>query len=215
MAEDRNNRIILAQNLDRLMRLHSKTRRDLCNDLSISYMTLSDWLRGKTYPRIEKLERLAEYFGVSKSVLVEQHASQVPQINIPKAVRIPVFARVAAGIPIDAIEEVIDWEEISPEVAADGEYFAIRVKGDSMEPRITNGDVIIVRKQEDADDGDLVVALIDGNDAVCKRLRKYENGMVALISTNPAYDPMYFSKAEVDSVPVQIIGKVKELRAKF
>ena len=134
---------------------------------------------------------------------------------ITTAVRIPVFARVAAGIPFEAIEDIIDWEEITPEMAADGKYFGLCICGDSMEPRICNGDVVIVRKQDDADDGDIVIALVNGNDAVCKRLRKYENGMVALISTNPAYDPMYFSKGEVDETPVRIIGKVKELRGKF
>ena len=83
-----------------------------------------------------------------------------------------------------------------------------------MEPKISNGDVVIVRKQSDADDGDLVIALVNGNDAVCKRLKKYAEG-IALLSTNPAYEPMYFSEKEIVEKPVEIIGKVKELRAKF
>ena len=99
-------------------------------------------------------------------------------------------------------------------MAADGEYFGLQVKGDSMEPKISDGDVVIVRKQSDADDGDLVIALVNGDDAVVKRLKKYADG-IALISTNPAYEPMYFSKADSESKPVSIIGKVKELRAKF
>ena len=83
-----------------------------------------------------------------------------------------------------------------------------------MEPRIKNGDVVIVRKQSDADDGDLVIALINGDDAVVKRLKKYKDG-IGLISSNPTYDPLYFSNEEIESKPVEIIGKVKELRAKF
>jgi repressor LexA len=83
-----------------------------------------------------------------------------------------------------------------------------------MEPRIRDGDVVIVRKQSDADDGDLVIALVNGADAVVKRLKKYADG-IALISTNPAYEPMYFSQADIESHPVEIIGKVRELRAKF
>lgn len=130
------------------------------------------------------------------------------------AVVIPVLGRVAAGIPLTAAEYIIDTEEISEAMAADGEYFGLQVKGDSMEPRIRNGDVVIVRKQSDADDGDLVIALINGDDAVVKRLKKYKDG-IGLISNNPAFDPMYFSNAEIDSKPVEIIGKVKELRAKF
>ena len=131
------------------------------------------------------------------------------------AFRIPVLGRVAAGIPIEATEDVLDFEEITEEMRRDGEYFALKIQGDSMEPKISNGDVVIVRQQEDADDGDIVIALVNGDDAVCKRLKKYQDGSVALISTNPAYDPMFFSKDEIDETPVKIIGRVKELRAKF
>ncbi len=129
-------------------------------------------------------------------------------------VKINVLGRVAAGIPITAIENIIDTEEISQEMAADGEYFALKIKGDSMEPKISDSDIVIVRKQDFADDGDLVIALINGDDAVCKRLKKYEDG-IALISFNPKYDPLYFNKDEIINKPVQIIGKVKELRARF
>lgn len=83
-----------------------------------------------------------------------------------------------------------------------------------MEPKFSNGDVVIVRKQSDADDGDIVIALVNGDDAVCKRLKKYKDG-IALISTNPSYEPMYFTKEDIEKRPVSILGKVKELRAKF
>lgn len=83
-----------------------------------------------------------------------------------------------------------------------------------MEPKISNGDIVIVRKQSDADNGDTVIALINGDDAVCKRLRKYENGIV-LISNNPKYDPRIFSKKDTDDIPVRIIGRVMELRSRF
>lgn len=130
------------------------------------------------------------------------------------AVVIPVLGRVAAGIPLTVSEYIVDTEEIPAAMAADGEYFGLMIKGDSMEPKISNGDVVIVRKQEDADDGDIVIALVNGDDAVCKRLKKYSDG-ISLISNNPAYEPMYFTNSEISEKPVQIIGKVKELRAKF
>lgn len=130
------------------------------------------------------------------------------------AVVIPVLGRVAAGIPMTASEYIVDTEEIPAAMAADGEYFGLMIKGDSMEPKISNGDVVIVRKQADADDGDIVIALVNGDDAVCKRLKKYNDG-ISLISNNPAYEPMYFNNTEISEKPVQIIGKVKELRAKF
>lgn len=129
--------------------------------------------------------------------------------------KIPVLGRVAAGLPIVAEEEILDWEEISGEMALNGEYFALQIKGDSMEPRMESGDVVIVRQQEDADSGDYVIALVNGDDAVCKKLMKYEDGSIALVSLNPAYKPMYFSGAEIDSTPVRIIGRVMELRGKM
>ena len=182
---------------------------------------------------------LAEKIGVSKQLLYKYENNIVTNIPSDKieqiavlchtmpailmgwampqnatAVRIPVLGRVAAGTPIEALEDVIDYEDIPEKLARSGDYFALRIKGDSMEPRISNGDTVIVRKQEDADDGDIVIALINGNEGTCKRLKKYPDG-IALVSINPAYDPMYFSGEEVSSTPVRIIGRVMELRAKF
>lgn len=85
-----------------------------------------------------------------------------------KAIRIPVLGNVAAGIPIEAIEDVIDYEEISEELAHTGDFFALKIEGDSMEPRICNGDVVIVRKQNYAESGDLVIVLVNGDSATCK-----------------------------------------------
>lgn len=131
-----------------------------------------------------------------------------------KGVTINVLGRVAAGIPLEAIEDVIDTEEISSELAKTGEFFGLQIDGDSMEPKFSKGDVVIVRRQSDAESGDIVIALINGDDATCKRLRKYRDG-IELISTNPTYKPMFFSNDEIENKPVKIIGKVVELRAKF
>jgi repressor LexA len=120
-----------------------------------------------------------------------------------------------AGVPIDAYEEILDYEEILPETAADGEYFGLRVSGDSMEPKFSEGDVVIVRQQSDADSGDIVIALVNGSDATIKRLIKYAEGGIALVASNPTYAPLRFTEAEISSKPVQIVGKVVELRAKF
>lgn len=131
-----------------------------------------------------------------------------------KGVVINVLGRVAAGIPIEAIEDIIDTEEISEELAKTGDFFGLQIHGDSMEPRMKAGDVVIVRKQDDAESDDIVIALVNGDDATCKRLKKYADG-ISLISNNPAYAPMYFSNKEIEEKPVRIIGRVVELRAKF
>lgn len=131
-----------------------------------------------------------------------------------KGVTIPVLGEVAAGIPIEAIEDIIDYEEISKDMAHTGDFFGLRIKGDSMSPRISEGDVVIVRQQNDAESGDIVIVLVNGESATCKRLVKYKDG-ISLISFNPMYNPMTFSNDEIKSKPIKIIGKVVENRQKY
>lgn len=129
-------------------------------------------------------------------------------------VRIPVLGFVRAGLPMNAVENIIDYEEISAETARSGEFFALQIKGDSMEPKISEGDVVIVKKQSVVNNGEVAVVLVNGDEATVKKFYKSKTG-IKLISTNPSYDPLYFSPQEVDSLPVEVIGKVVELRAKF
>lgn len=131
-----------------------------------------------------------------------------------KGFSVPVLGYVRAGIPIEAVEDILDYEEISAELANTGEFFALKIKGDSMEPKISEGDVVIVRKQETVENGELAVVLVNGNDATVKRFYMNESG-VTLISSNPSYPPFIYSKKEVAELPVRVIGKVVELRAKF
>lgn len=86
--------------------------------------------------------------------------------------KIPVLGTIPAGIPIEAVEEILDYEEIPQEWATQGEYFGLKVKGNSMEPRIMNGDVVICRKQSDAESGNVCVIMVNGNDATLKQIKK-------------------------------------------
>ena len=208
---DEKQREIFANNLSYYVANSGKQQKDIAKALGFNQKTFNGWCNGLSMPTMGKIQALADYFGIGKSDLVDERVISKTAVT---SYRIPVLGRVAAGLPIEAQQEILDWEEISGEMALDGEYFALQIKGDSMEPRMRNGDVVIVRQQEDADDGDTVIALVNGNDAVCKRLKKYQDG-IALVSTNPAYEPMYFSGSEIDGVPVRIIGRVMELRAKF
>ena len=84
-----------------------------------------------------------------------------------------------------------------------------------MEPRIKEGDVVVVRKQEDAETGDTVVVLVNGDAATVKRIKREPDGGLWLLPNNPAFEPQHYSPAEVSDLPVTICGKVVELRAKF
>ena len=132
-----------------------------------------------------------------------------------KGIRIPVLGRVAAGIPIEAITNIEDWEEIPQSMAKTGEYFALKIAGKSMEPRMMDGDVVIVRRQPDVDSGDIAVVLVNGNDATVKQISKSDAGLT-LIGWNPSvYIPKTYNKKECQELPVTILGKVVEIRGKL
>ena len=200
--------------------------RAVCKEKGIAISKMeSDLGHGNGYFNPKKMKKftleealaVAEYLKIDVfDILDEEDQRKLLSGQSSKdAYRIPVVRRVAAGIPIDSIEEIIDWEELPAHMALSGTYFGLLIQGDSMEPGIRSGDVVIVREQPDAEDGEVVVALVNGNDGCCKRLKKYEDGTIALMSDNPSYPPMYFTTSERDNVPVQIKGVVKELRRKF
>lgn len=162
------NKKIMAENITYYMNKHQKSRNDMCEALGVKYTTFTDWVKGNSYPRIDKIELMANYFGISKADLVEKRNSAPAK----SGVTINVLGRVAAGIPIDCVEEIIDTEEITQDMASTGEFFGLQIHGDSMEPRMKDGDVVIVRQQDDAETDNIVIAVVNGNEATCKRLKK-------------------------------------------
>ncbi len=183
-----------------------------------SYTTIQKWESGVSEPPVKKLKELSLLLNVDMDDMtnkdLQAESNSIAPIINKHGIIIKVLGRVAAGIPLEAIEDIVDTEEISEDMAKTGTFFGLVINGDSMEPKISKGDVVIVRRQEDAETGDIVIATINGDDATCKRLKKYKDGIV-LLSTNPAYDPIYLSNEEIQNKPVKIIGKVVELRAKF
>lgn len=192
------------------------TQKELAETLHKSESAVRMWELEKSEPDMETLKNLAAYFQIDINYLYG-HSRSDNKSN--RGVRIPVYGNVAAGIPIEAIDTFDssnpdDWEEIDQHTAANGEYFALRVKGDSMEPKISSGDIVIVRKQEDVENGDIAIVCINGEEATCKRIKKTPEG-VMLSSTNPLYEPMFYTKKQVQTLPITILGRVVELRAKF
>lgn len=130
------------------------------------------------------------------------------------AIKIPVLGEVKAGIPIEAVQEILDYEEIPSELAATGEFFGLRIKGNSMEPRIYEGDVVIVRKQSTIENGDTAVVLVNGDEATVKKVKIQETGITLIANNIAAYEPHFYTNDEIKTLPVLIIGKVVELRGK-
>ena len=208
--------IIGSDSMNRIKSLRQEkglSQQDLAKLLFVNQTAVSQWEREKTNPSTDTAIALANIFNVSVDYLLgcENAESSVPA---PSHVKIPVLGEVQAGLPMEAVENILDYEEIDSAQASTGEYFGLQIRGRSMEPRMVEGDVVIVRKQEDAESGDTVVVLVNGDDATVKKLKKMPDGIM-LIPNNPAFEPLYYSAKEINELPVRIIGKVIELRAKF
>lgn len=199
-------------NLIALCKEHGTNPTALSRQLGLSSGLPTAWRNG-TVPYNSTLKKIADHFGITVDNLLSDNFD-ASAMKSPKGVRIPVLGRVAAGIPIEAITDVEDWEEIPADMAKTGEFAALRIRGDSMNPRMEDGDVVIVRIQEDCNSGDIAVVMINGCDATCKKLIKTTDG-IRLESFNPAYKPMTFTNQEVLELPIRLFGVVVELRAKF
>lgn len=210
-----------------------------CKESGVGTSFIPDIKRGRI-PSIDKFEKLAIYLGVTVSDLIGDmdRADIVLRENLvraarkrlaaegvsfggeaaasPGAIRIPVLGTIPAGIPLEAVEDIQDWEEV-PAAWADGgrEYFGLQVKGDSMYPQYLGGDTVILRKATTCDSGDDCAVLVNGDEATLKRVFLHEDGAIELRPVNAAYPPRTYSPAEVESLPVQIIGVVVELRRKI
>lgn len=211
---DLGNREIMAQNIKYYMDKNNKTRNEICHDLGFAYSTFSDWVNGKKYPRIDKIELMAKYFNVSKTDLVERHQKgNGPQPA--RGVRIPVLGRVVAGIPLEAITDIIDYEEIPAQMAKGGTYFALQVKGRSMEPTLHEGDVVIVRQQPEVENGEIAIVLVNGDEATVKEIKEGPDGLTLIGHNVGVYSPHFYTREQIRDLPIRIIGKVVELRRKF
>ena len=198
------NKEIFSRNLQYYMSINNKDRYDLVKDLKFPYSTVTDWINGNSYPNIGRIEILANYFNIEKSDLIEKRSL--------KKNRIPVLGKIPAGIPIEMIEDVIDYEDISEEMLkGDREYFGLKVSGDSMTPKYLDGDVLIVQKAEDCESGQDCIVMVNGNDGTFKRVIKNKTSII-LQPLNPNYEIKFYSNDEIEKLPIKILGVVKEIR---
>jgi repressor LexA len=180
----------------------------------VAQSTVGNWESRKREPNFETMQKLADFFGVSVDYLLgreNEGAGERPEPTMPGCKWIPVLGSVVAGMPVEAIQEILDWEELDAKTAAQGEHFALKIKGDSMEPVLFAGDVIIVQQQPTAENNDVVVALVNGDEATVKRIKIRPEGLM-LIPNNPAYEPMFYSNHEIESLPVTVLGVAVEVR---
>lgn len=213
---NRNNKAILAKNIRHYMELNHKTRNEMCEALGVKYTTFTDWVNAKTYPRIDRIEQMANYFGIQKSALLEDHI--LPADAIPYQERptqpIPIVGVVSCGSPLLAEDNIEGYHETSMQDITTGEtYFWLRAKGDSMiNVGIHEDDLLLIRQQQDVDSGDIAVVAVNEDDATLKRVIKKDNALI-LQPENPAYETKIFVGEEMDSVHIR--GRLMKLEKRF
>lgn len=192
------------------------TMKQLGEVIGVAESTISQYETGKRQPDNEALWKLGEYLGVTVGYLLgveEERPATGPLIT---GIRIPILGYIPAGIPIEAVEEILDWEEIPPEWTTGGrKYFGLKVKGDSMYPKYLDGDTVILRKQQSCDSGDDCAVMVNGDDSTLKQVFFHEEGSMEIRPLNPSYPPRTFSAEEITTLPVSIAGVVVELRRKI
>lgn len=206
---------ILAINLQYYMDKVGIDRNELCQSLGLKYSTVSEWLQANKYPRIDKIEKLANYFGIKKSDLIEDKSdnahieSNIQSLDQSKVYNIPVFESVSAGFGAYANDYIVDYMPIYVNNPADAkDMLCIKVKGDSMYPKIEDGDTVVVRKQSSVDSGSIAVVLIDNEEGFVKKV-VYSENLIELISINPEYAPKRFEGENV--LRVSVVGVVKQI----
>lgn len=189
---------------------------ELAKALDVTQGAVSQWEVGRS--GFDKYQyQIAEYFGVSVEYL--RGETSIPNDSrdhsTKRGVSIPVLGSIRAGIPVAAIEDVLDWEEIPNDMAKRGDYVGLLVKGNSMYPEIKDGDVAIIRRQEDVESGEIAAVFLNGEEATIKKIKKTNSGIM-LIGLNAAeYEPHFYTDEEIVSLPVRIYGKLVEVRRKY
>ena len=206
---------------------------DLCNKTGIDKALISNYLSGKYKAKQDKLHKLAIALDVSEGWLMgydvdmdregfeEKEPSEISIDNAryiettTKTIKIPVLGKVPAGVPIEAIQDILGYEEIPASMLKSGNnYFALKIDGDSMYPDYKTGDIIIIKQQSDCNSGDDCVVMVNGDDATFKRVIKQEKSII-LKPLNNNYEPYYFDEYEILTKPVKIIGIAIEVRRKL
>jgi len=220
--------MLFSDRLKSLRNAKGLTQGDLANQTGLKQSSIAMYETGKRKPKIEVLERLADFFNVdidylvgksdkTTKILVEPSPSPAPEKPVTRyTFRVPVLGRIAAGTPILAQQEIIDYEYIDERLNdGDSQYFCLVVEGKSMEPTIHDGDTIVVRVQSEVENGQIAVVLVDGEDATVKEVKESADGLTLIGHNVAVYRPHFYSRAEVSSLPVRIVGRVIRSISKF
>lgn len=203
----------LYTNIIALCNQHGISPTALSNDIGISAAVFGRWRDGVN-PQPRMLKKVADYFGITVEALTSEDLSQIKKAELQPLenvvfYQVPVFESVSAGFGALANENIVDYMPLPFRTESEAkESLVIKVKGDSMQPTICDGDFIQVRMQSSVDSGDLAVVYIDETEALVKKV-DYGANYINLISLNPSYAPQVFSNADIQRV--RVLGKVRKV----
>ena len=196
------------RNFEELLKSNGSTVYRVSKETGIPASTFSDWKTGRSAPKAEKLKKIADYFGVSLEYLINGN-----ELRVKKENKIPIIGEIRAGSPIITNETILGYEVA--DVTDAEEYFYLKVFGDSMKNiGMVNGSLVLFRKQQYADNGDIVACLVGGDSATVKRFRKSQKN-IYLIPENEDYKPIKLTTDDFESGDARILGVAVEVKIKL
>lgn len=188
---------------------------DLVEKTGLDKTLINKYLAGIMKAKQDKLSILSNALNVNEVWLMGYDVPMEKNIKLDKfgnpVVTLNVLGTVKAGYDGIIQEEIIDKIEVSQEfINSNKEYLALKIKGDSMFPVLFEDDIVLVQKQENFDNGDIVVVLINGDEATVKKAKKTDTSIL-LQPLNNNYEPLIFSKEDIEKIPIKIIGIVKRI----
>lgn len=189
------------------------SQEELSNKFGVSTSTIGMYETNKREPNFDLLKEFANFFNVSTDYLLEQIKKD--DLTNSDIVQIPLLGKIAAGYPTQMFADVIDYIDIPADMArGNKELFALKTTGKSMEPNFIEGDILIFEKTDNCENGQFCAVAVNGDDATFKKVTKTDAGIM-LQPLNPAFETKFYTNDQIDSLPVTIIGVLKQIRRNF
>ena len=199
-----------------LLKNRSTTTYRVSKDTGISGATFSDWKSGRSCPKLDKIKIISEYFGVPIAYFLddaELTIEGVVEYTPNNKILVPVVGEIRAGRPIITNETLLGYE--TADISDPDDYFYLRVKGDSMKNAgIIDGSLVLFKKRQYAEDGDIVACLIGGDSSTVKRFSR-KGKKISLIPENPDYSPINVDPIDFETGDARILGVAVEVKIKL
>lgn len=188
----------------------SLSQKEVAQRVYVSQQAYAKWETGKATPNLETIVLLANLFNVTTDYLLGNN-----QETKQKGVKVPLFEEKQLSIPLNVVEEVLNYEELTSELANTGTFFALKIQDKSMEPKLLEEDIVIIRQQNTVENGEIAVVLVNGKEATIKQIIKQDNGIILNGFNSSVYPPVFYTNQQIEELPITILGKVIESRREF